>query len=74
MKVKVKVGDSVTLKQECNHSGEKERRVGKLVYKMGTVYSVYWEKPKEYNGGYTFVSEKCLAVLLTRNDPRWKVA
>lgn len=79
MKVRVHSGDSVTYLDETarfvpvDTKGSKEKVVGKIVYKIGSCYSVHWLKPKLYRDGYSFVAESCLAVLLKRNDPRWKI-
>jgi len=79
MKVRVHSGDNVTYSDETDRfvpvdtKGSKEKVVGKIVYKIGSCYSVQWLKPKMYKGGYSFVADKCLCVLLKRNDPRWKV-
>jgi hypothetical protein len=71
------VGDRVTLLEPAERlvqvdlKGTLKRKVGKLVFKMGECYSVNWIEPKMYAGGYSYVSEKCLILLLKRNDPRW---
>jgi hypothetical protein len=68
MKVKVVSGDKVTT---VATQGSKEKQVGKLMFKIGSCYSVLWQEPKVLRGGYNFVAQECLYVLLKKGDSRW---
>ena len=75
MKVHPIVGDRVTT-NECitvDTQGSKEKQVGKLMFKIGSCYSVQWLEPKVLRGGYSFVAEDLLFVLLKKGDPRWNI-
>lgn len=77
MKVKVRIGDRVTYNDgrryyQTDLKGTRCRVEGILMYKMGECYSVSWYSPKQYRGGFSLISEKCLNVLLKRGDSRWQ--
>lgn len=72
MKVKVRRGDLVTYKEVDRRTYQGHKVIGALMSLHGSVYSVHWLTPKQYKGGYSWVGEDFLVVLLKKNDARWQ--